>query len=373
MKVVYIIPATAMGGLERLFYNCLEIRDMFPGVEFASVYAYAGRPENHLLKAQGVKFFFEIHVVRWKNLLYYHHASFFRILRFIRKHRIRIFHAQDTFTMLYGLGAKLILGTKLVRSHHGSENQYWASDNLFFRLTRRWVDMNIFVSASYLHTFCRNNRISPARVPHRIIHNGILAPVANQSVRRSADNGIRMIMVGNYYGGRDHLFAIRLVEKLLLAGQNVSLVLIGNPARDDTAKYDTCVKYVQDHKLENRVEFLRSVTDVWPHLRGADLFVYQSTRDTFGIAIVEAMLCGLPCLVNDLDVFVEISRGGELCTLYKTSDLDDCYNKALDIIYNYPAYRAKAEQQIATVNDLYSMQGYARNVMKVYQEVLERG
>lgn len=346
---------------------------MFPGVEFASVYAYSGRPENHVLKAQGVKFFFEIHVVRWKNLLYYHHAAFFRILGFIRKHRIQIFHAQDTFTMLYGLGAKLILGTKLVRSHHGAENHYWAVDNLVFRLTRRWVDMNIFVSASFFHTFCRNNRIEPANVYHRIIHNGILAPKEQFERPSRLDKQFRLIMVGNYYGGRDHLFAIRLLEKLLQANLDVSLILIGNPARDYTTKYDACVKYVQDHKLENSVEFLRSVTDVWPHLRGADLFVYQSTRDTFGIAIVEAMLCGVPCLVNDLDVFLEISRGGELCTLFQSGSLDDCFHKALDIIHNYDTYRTKAEQQVSVVNDLYSMQNYAKNVMQVYEEVQARG
>lgn len=370
-KVLYIISATGMGGLERLFYNAVEYQTAINGVYFASIYAYRGDKKNELLRTRGVKLFFELKVDRWKNIFFYHHLAMIKILVYIKQNRINIFHAQDNFTMLYGVVAKILLGVKLLRSHHGAENSYWDGDNVIFRILRPLIDLNIFVSKSYLGTFAANNRLDASMIKPLIIYNGV--PGQDRSAISMKDNEteLRLIMVGNFYGGRDHLFAIKVLQTLIKDIGEISLTLIGNPDHRDPANYSICKDYIKINGLDGKVKILTGVSDVIPYLQESDLFVYESTRDTFGIAIVEALLCGIPCLVNDLDTFVEITQEGALCTLFRTGDLADCTEKALLILRDLPHFKEKAEKNIEAVAALYSMEGYTQNLLTAYKNVLQ--
>lgn len=49
-------------------------------------------------------------------------------------------------------------------------------------------------------------------------------------------------------------------------------------------------------RLGDRVRFLGMRSDVRPLLQAADAFVFPSQAESFGIALIEAMACGLPCI-----------------------------------------------------------------------------
>jgi glycosyltransferase involved in cell wall biosynthesis len=51
--------------------------------------------------------------------------------------------------------------------------------------------------------------------------------------------------------------------------------------------------------LEDRVQFAGAVADPFSVLRGADLFVFSSRFEGFGMALAEAMACGLPAVSFD--------------------------------------------------------------------------
>ena len=55
-------------------------------------------------------------------------------------------------------------------------------------------------------------------------------------------------------------------------------------------------------------------------LAGADLFVFPSNTDTFGMAVLEAQACGLPCLVSDTGGPQEIIKDGETGFSVSTDD-----------------------------------------------------
>lgn len=68
--------------------------------------------------------------------------------------------------------------------------------------------------------------------------------------------------------------------------------------------------------LADRIHFLGGMPsdDVQRELQGADLFLFPSQYESFGIAVVEAQAAGVPVVCSDLPVMQEVT-GGAACTL----------------------------------------------------------
>ena len=62
-------------------------------------------------------------------------------------------------------------------------------------------------------------------------------------------------------------------------------------------------------RVEDRIIFLGRLDDVElrQHYNGASAFVFASLEEGFGIPLVEALACGVPCACSDIPVFHEIA------------------------------------------------------------------
>jgi glycosyltransferase involved in cell wall biosynthesis len=90
--------------------------------------------------------------------------------------------------------------------------------------------------------------------------------------------------------------------------QNYVLVLAGNV----TGKYKEFLKnLIEYHQLESKViwvDFLSGELK-WSAYYAADIFVLASHQENFGIAISEALSCGLPVLItNKVNIWREIKK-----------------------------------------------------------------
>src|SRR5207253_548908 len=58
---------------------------------------------------------------------------------------------------------------------------------------------------------------------------------------------------------------------------------------------------IAEHKLAGRVRLLGRVEDLAPFLSALDVYVSSSRAEAFGLAMVEAMACGLPIVATATD------------------------------------------------------------------------
>jgi glycosyltransferase involved in cell wall biosynthesis len=113
-----------------------------------------------------------------------------------------------------------------------------------------------------------------------------------------------------------------------------------------------------------RIKLLGYVTDeqlvqLYQH---AKLFIYPSLYEGFGIPPLEAMACGCPTIVSDLDVMKEIFA--DACHFIDPHDLADLTN-SINYILDNKTYRDQLRAKGFETVKRYSWESSAKNVMKV--------
>lgn len=112
---------------------------------------------------------------------------------------------------------------------------------------------------------------------------------------RCADNGIRFIAVGSLLPIKGYDLLIRAFAKSGLADTGCRLSIVGEgPARPELEQIITeCNVSESVHLLGRKMK-----NEVVHALRDSDAFVLSSRSETFGVACIEALSQGLPCIAT---------------------------------------------------------------------------
>jgi glycosyltransferase involved in cell wall biosynthesis len=74
-------------------------------------------------------------------------------------------------------------------------------------------------------------------------------------------------------------------------------------------------KLIEASEFRDRIELIQTRLDAAEFLSSLDLFVSMSRSEAFGLAIVEAMACGVPVIATETEGAREIVQAGESGTL----------------------------------------------------------
>ncbi len=77
-----------------------------------------------------------------------------------------------------------------------------------------------------------------------------------------------------------------------------------------------------DAGLTEHLEIVGEIEDVQPLLSAADVFLLPSAQESFGLAALEAMACGLPVVASRVGGLPEVIRHGETGFLHPPGDAD---------------------------------------------------
>jgi glycosyltransferase involved in cell wall biosynthesis len=122
----------------------------------------------------------------------------------------------------------------------------------------------------------------------------------------------------------------RLIEAFLeISDKNLKLYIVGN--FDKNFAFDE----LSLKELDFRIKVLTNVNDLDLKriYKRAKLFVYPSLYEGFGIPIIEAMSCGVPVCVSDINVFKEVC--GSNATYFDPKNIEDIRAKIVSSI-NHP-------------------------------------
>lgn len=181
--------------------------------------------------------------------------------------------------------------------------------------------------------------------------------------KQSLELPLKLVYVGqvNYRKGIHHL--LKVMEKF--GDGQVELYLAGG--------YSESTPIYQDYKDKKNIHFLGFVTrDVLASLyQKSDVFVFPTLGEGYGLVILEALSCGVPCIVSNLaggdDAIIEGVNGFK----FKAGNDDDLYSKIkwfLDNPQQLPQFSVNSRKSV----EKQTWQSYYDCVVQAVENILKK-
>ena len=175
-----------------------------------------------------------------------------------------------------------------------------------------------------------------------------------------------ILYVGNVESRKNVSLLIKSIYKLKKQGIKHKLVIIG--ARGFGFKQIN--ELVIELKLSDEVIFTGYIPDedLVKFYNAADLFVFPSLYEGFGLPPLEAMACGCPVIVSNTSSLPEVV--GNAGILIDPHDFDALAEEMYQILTNNDLKQNLSKKSVTRAK-LFSWEKTARETWKVYEKVLE--
>lgn len=362
MNILHIISAPASGGAE-VYVKDLAMNLSNQGhnlhIAFLSNASDIGRDiiyeERFLndLKSSGINIFVIGNETRKKPWL-----GMLRIKRYISDHNIDICHTH----LAYGVFFSFLLMIPVVYTHH-TISPRWGK--FTYTLFNKIVDEYVGISkacATALSGYTGKNV--------NVIMNAIADDKFRKYIRvRNREQVITIAMVGRLNIHKDYLNMLQALNLLDETYKNRIRVLIAGEGDKDYKK--KLMDFIEQKKLTDTVAFFGVKENIPEFLYQADVFLMSSSTEGLPIALIEATISGLPCIVTNVGGCAEVienSKNGIVVPPKNSQALAD----AIIRLINQPKLIEEYSRNAIQSSTQYSISKSAKLHLDLYSSILSK-
>lgn len=171
----------------------------------------------------------------------------------------------------------------------------------------------------------------------------VVLPCSTSIYKHIVSNNVEQKMKNKYILFVGHLEARKNIITLLKAYNSIirngycgRLFIVSNGGSQEK----DIVKYIKKNNLTEKVEILKnkSTVQLVQYYKNADLFVFPSLYEGFGIPILESMSLGCACAISDIPVFREVAA--DSAVFFNPTSANDMFKK-INIVLNCKSIREK--------------------------------
>jgi len=260
--------------------------------------------------------------------------------------------------------AAYFAGVKVRISHTHTANNQYSKKNIIAYLYKKFLQIlvnccsNVKISCtteSFISIFGNKylKKTSSLIIPNAIDLSKFRRTQFNVKLLTTR---INIVHIGRYCENKNQMFLIEFLPHILKEFPNTMLQLIGFGIEYK----EQLQKRANLLCIESKVKFLSSDSNKKEILEKADLFIFPSLTEGFGIALLEAQAMEVPCLVSD-SVPKEVDCG--LCKFLPLSENHELWaTEAVNIIKNNSPLKLDEEKLIS-----FDVKKYAKKIKAIYE------
>ncbi len=215
------------------------------------------------------------------------------------------------------------------------------------KLTARLTNPN-FAACSHYVKKSFQKRLNLADSQIKVIYNGTDPEPLKcdkgdaQRIRHDLEipaDGFVYLTVGRIDVAKNHALLLRVFPQVLSAVPQAHLVIVGTGVLEQELK-----GLAGTLGISRRVHFLGMRNDIAACLEMADVFVFPTLAEGFGLALVEAMFKQLPCVASNIEALREVLIDNETGLLFNPNDPDELV-EAMRKLFLEPELRQRLVRQ----------------------------
>lgn len=297
MKIIRITTLLDFGGQERKYISFTENKSLLHHDYIFAAIGHGGHAEN-LIRERG----FTTKIFN-KNPKISNLKNIWMLYKWFKKEKPDVVHTAAAEANFHGIiAAKMaripvIIGEEIGFPAHSNKAKK------VFKIVYSFAHKVICVSKAVKEFLISINEINTEK--GIVIYNPVSLP---KTVEISKSDVFTIVCVGRLEVVKNQQLLIHAFSKL--SNKNLKLILVGDGR--EKQNLETLIKTLQ---LEDKVTITGFSSEPEKYLAQASLFVLPSLSEGFGIAVVEAMQMGLPCLcssVGGIPEFIEENKTGWL-------------------------------------------------------------
>ena len=129
--------------------------------------------------------------------------------------------------------------------------------------------------------------------PEVVYIHGAGIDTSKYNVAKNIGKHLELVTVGEMIKRKNQLVLIQAVEQIKDIDCHLTI------AGDGELRSDI-EKYINDHHLNDKVSLIGHVKPVTKAFENKDMFLFSSLHEGLPVAVMEAMACGLPCIVSNV-------------------------------------------------------------------------
>jgi len=275
-------------------------------------------------------------------------------------------HAVSAFLAREALGG----GVKIVTTLHGTDITLVGTDPSLHSITRLAINTSDRVTAvsSYLERRTRETfqPIRPVQVIPNFLDSDRFRPGREGETRPHfvCPEERLLLHLSNFRPVKRVTDVIRIFSRVR---QEIpaKLLMVGDGVERSTAQH-----LVRELNIEKDVLFLSRQEDIPGLMKIADLFLLPSELESFGLAALEAMSCGVPVIASRVGGLPEVVVDGVCGLLYPVGDVEGMAKGAVQLFEDEALHARMARAARQRVLDHFDATRVVPQYEALYEELL---
>jgi len=261
---------------------------------------------------------------------------------------------------------------KFVTTLHGTDITLIGSDPSFKKIVQFSIERSDGVTSVSQYLMKETIDVFETRNEIRVIPNFIpddfLQPSPANEMRKYCDFGDCTILthISNFRPLKRVMDLVPLMENLIRESK-VKLLMVG-----DGPERAPMERMIHERNLEKHVLFLGKQENVADILAMTDVFLLPSANESFGLAALEAMALGVPCITSDAGGLPEVNLHGRTGYVCPVGDIEKYTQYTSAVIKDKELRRELGENARRISRENYQAEKIVNQYLQYYQEVLDR-